>query len=247
MKKRMYSLVFCLLLLPLLAIPAAARSAYALDYAGLMTRGETAYLDEWAQKFQSSHGLDVVLLTTPELYGHDPQSVADDFYDNNGYAENGILFLLDMGSRQWHISTCGTAIALLSDRDLADIEEHVIPYFSEGRFYDGFCRFLDILPRYLTEDSGSGFSLVLSLGLGAVIAAIAIWILRSSMNAKQPQRGAASYQVADSYRQTVHQDLFLYSNIHKTPRPQNNTARQGGSNIHRSASGRSHGGRGGRF
>lgn len=243
MKKKVISLVFCLLLLPLLVIPAAAKSAYALDYAGLMSSAETAALAERSQQLRDSCGLDVVILTTPELYGHSAQSVADAFYDNNGYAEDGVLFLVDIGSRQWYISTSGTAIEMLSDRDLMAIEDAVIPYFSEGRFYEGFCRFQDILPGYLPVESDSGFSLLLSLAVGAVIAGIAVLIMRSSMNTKQPQRGAANYQTDGSYRQTLHQDLFLYSNVSKRPRQQNS----GGSGVHRSSSGRSHGGRGGRF
>jgi len=241
MKKKILCLVVCLFLLPLLALPAAARAGHALDYASLLSSAETASLEEWARTFQSSHGLDVVILTTPELYGRSPQSVADAFYDNNGYSPDGLLFLVDMGSRQWYLSTSGAAMDMLSDRDLAAIEDAVIPYLSEGRFYDGFCRFLDILPRYLEQSSG--FSLLMSLGVGGLVAGIAILVMRSQMNTKQPQRGAASYEIDGSYRQTIHQDLFLYSNISKRPRPQNN----GGSGVHRSSSGRGHGGRGGRF
>ena len=184
----------------------------------------------------------MVILTAPELYGKSAQKFADDFYDNNGYSPDGVLFLLDMGGRQWHISTCGTAIDGLSDRDLAYIEEKVIPYFSDGRYYEGFLKFYDLLPGLLESDGESGFSLGLSILAGLAIAGISILIMRAGMNTKRPQHSADDYQDKGSFRLIQNQDLFLYSNVSKTSRSQNND-----SSTHSSSSGRSHGGRGGSF
>ena len=188
--------------------------------------------------------MDVVILTVPSLMGKSAQAFADDFYENNRYSPDGVLFLIDMGSRQWHISTSGTAIEALSDRDLMTIEDRVIPYFTEGRYYDGFFRFLDILPDHLKNGSGSGFNLLISLLGGAAMAGICLLVMRSSMNTKKPQRSAENYMTDGSYQLRQHQDLFLYSNISKRSRPQNNSS---GSSTHRSFSGTRHGGRGGRF
>lgn len=246
MKRKLFSLILCLLILGSLVLPASAASSLVLDYAGLMTNIETQALEERSQQLRNSYGLDVVILTAPNLYGKSAQAFADDFYDNNGYSKDGVLFLIDKGSRQWYISTSGTAIELLSDRDLLQIEDSVIPYFSEGRYYDGFCRFQDMLPRLLHNNDGrsGGVNLFLSLILGAAIAGIAIMVMRSTMNTKRPQRSAGTYETDGSYHLRGHQDLFLYSNVSKRPRPQNNPS---GSSTHRSSSGRSHGGRGGRF
>ena len=48
----------------------------------------------------------------------------------------------------------------------------------------------------------------------------------------------------NSYHLRTNQDLFLYSNISKRPKPKESSS---GSSTHRSSSGRSHGGRGGSF
>ena len=151
MKKTLFYLIICFLLVSILVVPVAAKSTFAMDYAGVMSSGETTYLNDWCSHLQQDHGLDVVLLTVPNLMGTDIQNFTDDFYENNRYGNNGLIFLVDMGSRQWHISTSGTAIELLSDSDLEKIEKAVIPYFSDGRYYDGFCHFLDILPDYLNR------------------------------------------------------------------------------------------------
>ena len=242
MKNRMSSLLLCVLLIVALALPAAATSPLVMDVANLMTNTEDASLSEQSAAIQDAYALDVVILTVPNLMGKSAESFADDYYDNNRYNDSGILFLLDIGSHQWHISTSGTAIRLLSDRDLADIEAQVIPYFSDGQFYEGFSQFFRILPKYLEAETESGVNLFAALLIGAAVAGVAVLIMRGTMNTKKAQRSAVSYEVEGSYQLRTHQDLFLYSNISKREKPKNNS-----SSTHRSSSGRSHGGRGGSF
>ena len=79
---------------------------------------------------------------------------------------------------------------------------------------------------------------------GAVISGIILLFMRASMNTKNPQHNATNYETSGSYHLSQHQDLFLYSNISKRPKPQNNNS---GSSTHRSSSGRTHGGHGGKF
>ena len=244
MKRKLISLMLSLICLMAWVLSAEAKGSFVQDFANIVTGEEESLLTRSCQSVRDSHGVDVVILTTPELYGRPAQDFADDFYDNNGYQADGVLFLVDMGSRQWHISTAGTAIQMLSDRDLEDIEDTVIPYFAEGRYYGGFARFLKILPGYLSNDEGSGINILLSLGAGACIAAVVLLIMGSTMNTKQPQRSAYNYEVEGTYHLRTHQDLFLYSNVSKRAKPKNNDS---GSSVHRGSSGRSHGGRGGKF
>jgi len=244
MKKRLFSMIFSLVIIMVLALSAGAKTILVHDFANILTSEDEIQLTDMAQTIQDSHGIDVIILTTPELYGIAGQEFADHFYENNSYGEDVVLFLVDMGSRQWHISTAGTAIDLLSDRDLMAIEDQVVPYLSDGRYYDAFHQFMTLLPKYLVSDAGSGMNFLLSLLAGAAIAGIAVLIMRSTMNSGKPQRSAAGYTVDNSYHLRQHLDLFLYSNISKRPRPKNNSS---GSSVHRSSSGGSHGGRGGRF
>lgn len=243
MKKSVISLLFCFLLLSMMILPVRAASGPVQDYAGLLNSTEIQVLSEWCAELQSEQSLDVVLLVVPNLMGKSAQSFADDFYDNNRYGPDGVLFLLDTGSRQWHISTAGKANEALSGRDLEEIGKKVIPYFSENRFYDGFCRFLDILPDYLAVESLGGVNPGISVLTGAAIAGISVLVMVSTMNSSRKQRSAAVYEKEGSFHLSRHQDLFLYSNVSKRAKPRNNTS----GSIHRSASGRSHGGRGGRF
>lgn len=86
-----------------------------------------------------------------------------------------------------------------------------------------------------------------SLVIGAIVAGITLLIMRSRMNTARPQRDAASYVGNGSVQITQHRDRFLYSQVRKVRKQQNSSGGGGGSSIHRSASGRSHGGGHGKF
>ena len=241
--KRIFAICLaCLLLAAVMVLPVSAASTRIQDFANLMTSEEDQYLEQWCNQFDIHYAMDIVILTVPSTMDFSPQDFADNFYENNGYADDGLIFLLDMGSRRWHISTSGTAIEALSDRDLEKIERKIIPYFSDGTYFDGFCKFLDILPDYLEEDSG--VNLLLAALIGAGIAGIVLLIMRGTMNTSRPQRSADTYEIDGSYHLNTHQDLFLYSRLSKQAKPKETSS---GSTTHRSSSGRSHGGRGGSF
>lgn len=247
MKKQLISLLFCLLFLCLVPLSVFASSSYVTDDAGLLTSDEIAELEAQCIQFRNDYNMELAFLTVNELNGASPMAYADDYFDAN-YGADGILLLIDMGQRQWHISTAGTAIEAYSDDDLFGIEKDLVPYLSDGEYYDGFCYFVTDAEYYATNEPISDLTAVLFMTVpaGLVIALIAILIMRGIMNTKQPQRSAENYEVSNSYKLKQHRDLFLYSNVSKTPRQQSSNS-SGGSSVHRSSSGRSHGGRGGKF
>lgn len=194
-----------------------------------------------------------------------------------GDEHSGLLFLLAMEERDWYISTCGNAIYALTDYGIQQVGEAALPYLSSGEYYEAFTVFLDALPVYFTayqnaapvdgyaDTSGDYYhgdqedvvyyeeevtpSLLLALMTGAIVAGIAVLIMRLCMNTKRLQSGASDYLKAGSFRIGRQQDLFLYSNVSKTRRPKetNNGGGGGGSSVHTSSSGNSHGGGGGKF
>lgn len=88
-----------------------------------------------------------------------------------------------------------------------------------------------------------------SLLIGAVVALITVLIMRSSMNTVRKQSSASAYKAYEGCRLVRQQDIFLYSTLSRTRRPQDTGGGGGGggSSVHRSSSGRSHGGGHGRF
>ncbi len=89
---------------------------------------------------------------------------------------------------------------------------------------------------------------VVSLFFGLAGGGAGLLILRSQMNTAKAMKTANSYLVGGSAHMHRYQDIFLYSHVSRTLRPKNTSGGGGGgSSVHRSSSGRSHGGRSGRF
>lgn len=252
MKRRTLALLILVILAVSLAPAAFASqsgSPLIVDNADLLTSREEKNLEELAREIRDAHEMDVVIVTVDSLGGKSAQDYADDFYDYNGYGiggdYSGVLLLIDMGSRQWHISTCGSAIKAISDRDVNALFDAMADDLSAGEYYRAFKAYLNALSDHLQKDSGGpgGKALLISVGIGILVGGISVLVMRSSMNTKHKQSSAADYLDRNSYHLRVHRDMYLYSRVTKRPRPKNN----GVSSVHHGSSGRSHGGGGGRF
>lgn len=253
MKKIMiYGLLLTVtLLLPLTSL---ASGFYVHDEAQLMTEAEAQYLESVAEDISSQTGLDIVVLTVRTTGSGSAESFADDFYDSNGFSDDGILLLLSMQERDWYISTCGEAINIFTDYGIDQLLDIGLPYFSSGYYCDGFAQVLYAVPEYADNyhrgsavdvpSRGIGNIVLVSVLIGAAVAGVTLLIMRSTMNSRRNQRSAADYMQEGSYGLRLHQDMFLFSQISKTPRQQNNS---GGSSTHRSSGGRTHGGGGRKF
>ena len=70
-------------------------------------------------------------MTVKSLEGKTATEYADDAFDYDGYGlgedKAGILFLVDMGDRNWATSTHGYAITAFTDAGLSYIEESWYP------------------------------------------------------------------------------------------------------------------------
>lgn len=258
MKRNVISLLLVLLILVGLSLNVSAVSDLALvvDNAGLLSTQEQAALEDKARSLGTEYGMDIVILTVDRLDGKRPQNYADDYYDNHGYGDNGILFLLAMEERDWYISTCGDAIYALTDYGIQKLGDTVIPYLSDGDYYNGFDAYLNALPYYLesfqsgaavdgyADYSGDYYhgdqetivhsqqkrspNILLSLVIGVVVAAVSVLIMRASMNTKRIQYSASDYMNPGSFHLRTQQDIFLYSNVTKVRRQENNNSSGGG-------------------
>ena len=193
-----------------------------------------------------------------------------------GSDNSGILLLLDMEGREWYMSTCGEAIYIFTDYGLDRLGEEILPWLSSGDYYQAFLVWLDALGPYVTAfhdgnpiddyvppddytspygdeiyyyDDHVGTSvkpLPIALVIGLVAASVTILVMRSQMNTAKLQSSAGDYMKQGSFHLRQRSDMFLYSRVTRQARPKNNPS-GGGSSVHRSSGGVSHGGRGGRF
>lgn len=274
MFRKTATIFFSLLLCICVIFPVSAQTASVIDGAGLLYSDEIATLEEKTEELKDIYGIQAVILTVDSLNGIRAQDYADTYYDQADYDEDGVLFLLAMAEREWYISTSGSMIYALTDYGIQQIGEGTVAYLANEQWFEGFCYFLEQLPEYIhafetgnpidgyADFSGDYYhgdqeeilyyeeeftpSFLVSLLCGIVVAGIILLVMRLSMNSKRPQRCASVYMKEGSWKLTQHRDLFLYSNVTKT-RKQDSPKTSGGTSVHRSSGGRSHGGGGGRF
>ena len=252
------TLSFCLFLC--FPVFAGEQMPRLIDNVDLLTNSEESSLLATLNEISERQGVDIVVLTVYSLDGKSPRAYADDFYDNSGYAYDGILLLLSMEFRDWYISTSGYGITALTDAGIDYISDQFLPALSSGDYADAFMTYATLCDNFIDEaragtpyDIGTlpkvpfavGQKLLLSLVIGFVIAFIITSIMKSKLKSVKAQAAANNYVKAGSLQITHSHDRFLYRHVDRRPRPQNNGG--GGSSTHTSSSGRSHGGGGGKF
>lgn len=260
--------ILCLMLCFLLLVPVCAKAAtfqnvqYVVDQADILTDQENIYLDNRAKEISSAYGVDTLVAIVEDMDGESAGNYAASLNGSRSWldTDDAVLFLLALEEREWYIATFGTAISMFSDSELDSLGYEAAAFFSSGDFYGGFSEFLSEAEEIFIEGQSDGSSegyvyapersavwrvLPVSALVGLVVAGICLLVMRAAMNTKRRQRSAADYLIAGSFGLRLRHDIFLYSRVSKTPRQQNTGS--GGSTVHRSSGGRSHGGRGGKF
>lgn len=257
--KKLITMLLALLITLSFAVPAFAEAMPRLvDQADLLTDAQEASLLSKLDSISNRQGMDVVVVTADTLDGKSPMAYADDFYDYNGYAEDGILLLVSMEDSDWWISTAGYGITAFTDAGIEYLGNRFVPSLSDGDYAGAFEIFADHCDEFITQaKTGDPYdthnlpkepfdfllNLAVSFVIGLVIAAIATAVMKGKLKSVRAQAGASGYVKTGSMNVTHRQDLFLYRDVNRTAKPKDSS----GSSTHTSSSGRSHGGGGGKF
>ena len=264
-----------LVLLAALAAPAFAADGFVdlyyrmNDSAEVLTADEDAELEAALEELSVRQSFDVTIATIDSLESVDYTSMeayADDVYDlcQFGYGANrdGVLLLVSVGDRKWHISTCGYGITAFTDAGIQYLGQQMTPDMADGDYAAAFRTFIRWTDEYVTaareghpydvdnmpHEPLSILYLGLALVIGLVTALIVTGVMKSQLKSVAPQPDASSYVRQGSMRLTNQRDRFLYRNVHRTERPkESSSSDSGGSSTHTSSSGSTHGGGGGSF
>lgn len=242
----------------------AENSDKVVDGAGLLTYSEEQSLENYILNIIKKHdyGYDIVVVTTNSTDGKSPEAYADDCYDYNDYgydsSGSGLLLMVDMGGRNWHISTKGNGIRVFTDYGISRIGDNVAGYLSDGNYYGAFEEFADQADSYIEkyESSGNAYDVgnqpknygsmfMVSLTIGLIAALIVCLCMKAQLKTAVRQMGARVYVKNGSMRVTNSRDIFLYNNVTRTKIESSSGG--SGSSTHRSSSGSTHGGGGGKF
>lgn len=249
-----------------------------VDDAGLLSDDEYDALLATLENISAEYGCDVAVVTVDSLGGKSAQDFADDYYDYNGYGSgsdrSGIMLVLSMGDRDWHITTCGYGITAMTDYGREVLSDEFVPYLSGGDYYRAFDIFAEGCENYLRlaadgtpfdrrsdydnddYDYGSGFPqwweiksyIPIALIIGFVISLIVALCMRGKLKSVRAKQSATDYIVDNSMTLTDSRDIFLYKNVSRMRRSDDNdSGGGGGSSTHVSSSGTTHGGGGGKF
>ncbi len=248
---------FCFFIIPVVA----EDKDYVVDDGNLLSSVEEAMLEKTLEEISTRQQLDVVVVTVDSLEGKSAMAYADDYFDYQGYGQgssyDGILFLLSMEYGDYWTTTTGRAIDIFNDNALIAIENSMIEYLRDGEMYVGFVDFAESCDTYIEYYNNEGtvyeapveidfFYVGLAGLIGLFIAALVVAGMAGQLKSVKSQPTAHDYVKDNSYILDKKQDIFLYKTMSVRARPKK-TSSSGGSRTHRSSSGRSHGGRGGRL
>ena len=252
-------------------IPVMAEDGFQSDYprltdsAGLLDDEEYDNILSALDEISVRQKFDVVIVTLESLGDYDSaMECADDYYDYGGFGygadHDGVLLLISMEERDYWISTCGYGIKVFTDRGIDRMKEQIQPYLSSGDYYKAFNTFISWTDDYIidarvdseyenTELSDMPLSplwFIIAFGLGMIISGITVAGMKGRLRSVRPKFRADSYVRDGSLNVTSSRDMFLYSSVSRTAKPEPESS-SGGSNTHTSSSGTTHGGGGGKF
>lgn len=260
--KMMFGLLCSILLCLSFCVPAYAWSDTPLlvDDADLLSDSEESTLLSKLESLSEEKQMDIVVVTENTLDGKTPMEYADDFYDYNGYVEDGILLLISMEESDWYISTKGYGITAITDAGLEYMADQFVDDLSDGDFYEAFTTYADLSGEFIDQArSGEPYdtgnlpkepfhlfrNLLISLALGLVVGSIVTGNMKAQLDSVHSKAQAMDYVKKDSMKVTQSQDMFLYKHVDRREKPKESDS--SGSSTHTSSSGSSHGGGGGKF
>lgn len=252
----------------ILNTPAIDASEKIYDFADLLTPSEEEEIYQQVNQFINKTNFDLAIVTINDNNKLSAMEYADDFYDYNDFGTDaeysGILFLIDMDTREIYMSTTGKAIAMYSDSRIDMTLDAIYQEFSERHYMQGITKFVTIIENYDTmglpsnkdskyaiSDTGEiyrEFPWLIVLGAPLAITIIVIGIMIHKNKLVRVATSSREYLDKDSLKMRVVSDRLISTNTVAVPLSTSSSSGGGGGSSHHSgSSGRSHGGGGHRF
>ena len=277
MKRKSFILILFLLAAVFSFNSAYAESQYDIsetqifDDAGFLTASQIDSLNWKSAQVSSEYKCSICVYYTNTYYPY--QSIADfadSFFENNhlgyGDGEDGILLLVTNSEREYWISTSGMAIDAFTDYGLEQIENSIVDYLSAGDFNKAAEKYISLCNSYLKQaQSGPAydtnntvknhFSPTALLGdscIGLALSGLFLRKRKKELETVSSKKDASGYS-CNNLILTKKDDSFITSNVVRVPIPKNDVSMHssgnmgGGSSIHISPGGHTHGGSGGKF
>lgn len=251
----------------ILSIPSVDETEKVYDFAELLTEYEEEQIYNKINEYINNYDMDLVVVTINDNPRYSAQKYADDFYDYNSFGKNeyrdGILFLIDMDTREFYISTTGEAIRMYDDNRIEGLLDYVESYIKNGNYYEAIISFVEKVGNY--ADSGipssnknsyigengdiyyiKKINYFIAIFISAIITFIVTIILVNKNKMIKKATNASLYVNNSGINITERQDNFLTTHTTSITLS-SSSGGSGGSSTHSSSSGSSHGGGGRSF
>ena len=252
-------IMVCLLILTALFLPSFSSTAEEavpslFDGANLLNTDQAENLRKQIAVMENKHHVRIAVVTQKTLDGQRIGDAADrlaDMYYSDG--ENGnIVLLIDMGSREYYVSTDSEMRKKITDETgMDEMRKAFTEELSSGNYEEAFNAYVSVTDRLLTyyEKEGKPYDPAdvfspMALLAGGVLAFLAALGIRGrlidTMSNVKPVVSVSEFLEKDSFHLTSESDRYLYTNRIVTPIPRPSQQSSQGSSG-------GHGGGGGRF
>jgi len=243
------------------------------DTVGLLDEQEVANLTEKLNIISLRQQFDVIIAVTYSLDGKDPRVWAADFFENQGFGQleksGGIILMLAMEERDFaFVTTAGYGDYAFSYSGQEYLEKLFLPYLRSDNYFDAFMAFANASDDFLTRAAAGNpyadtnipmtsverrnahiTTAIVSLVLAFSIPGIVVFVWTRQLKSVKPKDFACEYIRRGSMMLNMQRDIFLYRNVTKVAKAQNNSSGGGSgrSGGFSSSSGGSFSGRSGKF
>ena len=225
-----------------------------------------------AQKLEANSHVgyycDSVVLTVSSLGGQTAEAYAESVFDSGNYrygsSRDKVILVVDMGGGKCYCLTQGDAARYFDADALRTMEANAAQTLSSGSAAKAFTDFSDAVygtaAAYFADNTNvsraksgpvwfSWMRLLIVLAVGAAAGGITAATLTGQMKSVHAKAEANQYVKEGSFRLKDRRDLYLYSNVTRTPRNTDSGSRSGGGGggAHFSSGGGAHGGHSGKF
>ena len=247
-----------------LSTPCVDASEKIYDFADLFTDTEEISLYNKVNEFIQETNLDLGIVTINDNPKESAMEFADDFYDYNDFTKNGLLFLIDMDTREYYFSTTGEAIFYFDDYRVENTLDALYDDMVNANYKEAANSFIDealnsynlgiITSKYTFDSNGKIVRKTpwIIFGMISLVVAFIVTMILKGRNKKIKISTDADEYLNGELRLTRVEDHFLFRNTQRIYSPISSDGSSGshgggGSSSHSGSSGASHGGGGRRF
>ena len=235
MTKKILSIFLVLILCLSLPIVAYADNSgvFVEDNAALINETQEIELTNRLEQISQKYSAQIMVITTDNVVGGNIDAYIENVYDSNlyGYGEDraGVLLVVSMDLREYRILSNGFAGEAITESNIGSISNLIESHLTDADYATAFNIFADECEYYLNGYlNGFPFDfstyLLTALIVGFVVAIIVVSVMKGKLKSVRRQNEAKNYLKDGSLQLTQSGDYFMYRNVTRTEKPQNNSS-----------------------